>query len=116
MLSTNFKEKIKDIASDEAFVFINWIKGTSTYGERFFYDVLIIRQLSFPRFFMRFSFANLLWNRLISIKSKLMNFNLNEKDIEKIPFHYKCKILNNNLVLVAKDFQYRAEGFSKEII
>lgn len=30
MLSTNFKEKIKDIASDEAFVFINWIKGTST--------------------------------------------------------------------------------------
>lgn len=58
MLSTNFKEKIKDIASDEAFVFINWIKGTSTYGERFFYDVLIIRQLSFPRFFMRFSFAN----------------------------------------------------------
>lgn len=65
---------------------------------------------------MRFSFANLLWDRLISIKSKLMNFNLNEKDIEKIPFHYKCKILNNNLVLVAKDFQYRAEGFSKEII
>lgn len=116
MLSTNFKEKIKDIASDEAFVFINWIKGTSTYGERFFYDVLIIRQLSFPRFFMRFSFANLLWNRLISIKSKLMNFNLNEKDIEKIPFHDKCKILNNNLVLVAKDFQYHAEGFSKEII
>ena len=45
-----------------------------------------------------------------------MNFNLNEKDIEKIPFHDKCKILNNNLVLVAKDFQYRAERFFKEIL
>ena len=52
----------------------------------------------------------------MSIISKLNNLNLNEKDIEKILFHDKSKILNNNPVLMARNLQYREEGFFKEII
>ena len=43
MLSSNFKDKGKDfIASDQAFTFINGIKGTPTCWEKVLFDVLAL--------------------------------------------------------------------------
>ena len=40
MLSSNFKDKVKDfIASDQAFTFMNGIKGTPAYLKKFLFDV-----------------------------------------------------------------------------
>ena len=55
---------------------------------------------------MILSSADLRWNELISIIAKLNNLKLSEKDIEKIPYHDRCKLLNSNPVLVASHLQY----------
>ena len=40
MLSSNFKDKVNDfIANDQAFTFINGIKGTPAYWEKVLFDV-----------------------------------------------------------------------------
>ena len=51
MLSSNFKDKVKDvIASDQAFTFMNGIKGTPSYW-KFLFDVLaMVKQLGCPTF------------------------------------------------------------------
>ena len=52
MLSSNFNEKVKEfIASDQAFTFMNSIKGTLAYWKKFLFDVLaILKQLGVPTF------------------------------------------------------------------
>ena len=41
---------------------------------------------------------------------------MSEEDIEKIPYHDRCRLLNNNPVLVARHFQYRVECFFRQIV
>ena len=56
------------------------------------------------------------WNELISIIAKLNNLKLSEEDIKKIPYHYRCKLLKSNPVLVARHFQYRVECFFRQTV
>lgn len=46
------------------------------------------------------------WNELISVTSKLHNFNRSDKDNEKKTYNDRCKMLNSNPVLVARHFKY----------
>ena len=73
MLSSNFNEKVKEfIASDQAFTFMNSIKGTPAFSKKFLFDVLaMVKQLGVPTFFMTLSSADLKWNELVSIINKL---------------------------------------------
>ena len=59
MLSRNFKESVKSfVAKDEAYNFINTIKGTPAYWKRFIFEVLaMVKQLDLPTFFMTLSCA-----------------------------------------------------------
>ena len=53
MLSSNFNEKVKEfIASDEAFTFMNSMKGTPAYWKTFLFDVLVM--LGVPSFLWHF--------------------------------------------------------------
>ena len=53
MLSSNFNEKVKEfIASDEAFTFMNSMKGTPAYWKTFLFDVLLM--LGVPSFLWHF--------------------------------------------------------------
>ena len=65
---------------------------------------------------MTLSCADLRWKELISIISKLNRSDLSEEEIENLDYFEKCKILNENPVLLARQFQYRVEIFFKEII
>ena len=67
MLSRNFKETVQHfIASDEAFSFMNTVKGTPAYWKKFLHEVLaIVKQLGLPTFFLALSCADLRWNKLI---------------------------------------------------
>ena len=73
MLSHNFSDTVKSfIANDEAYHFMNTIKGTPAYWKRFLYEVLaMVKQLRIPTFFMKLSCADLHWNELIFIIAKL---------------------------------------------
>ena len=118
MLSANFKDTVKSfIAKDEGYSFMNTVKGTPAYWQRFLFEVLaMVKQLGLPTFFLTLSCADLRWNELVSIISKLNGLNLSEEDIEALSYFDRCKILNSNPVLLARHFQYRVEVFFKEIV
>ena len=118
MLSRNFKESVKSfVAKDEAYNFMNTIKGTPAYWKRFLFEVLaMVKQLGLPTVFMTLSCADLRWNELVSIMSKLNGLNLSEDDIKNLDYFKRCEILNNNPVLLSRHFQYRVEVYFKEII
>ena len=88
MLSKNFKDTVKQfIASDDAFRFMNSIKGTPAYWEKLLREVLaMVKQLGLPTFFLTLSCADLRWNELISIISKLNKPSLNEEEIKSLAY------------------------------
>ena len=76
----------------------------------------MVKQLGLPTFFMTLSCADLRWNELVSIISKLNGKTLSDAEIQNLSYFERCKILNMNPVLLAKHFQYRVETFFKEIV
>ena len=86
MLGRNFKEKVKEfIATDKAFSFMNCIKGTPAYWKKFLYEVLaMVKQLRVLTFFLTLSCADLRWDELISIISKLSHLNLTDSGITNL--------------------------------
>jgi len=73
MLSRNFKDTVKQfIASDKAFSFMSDMKGTLAYWKKFLHEVLsMVKQLGPPNFFLTLSCADLRWNELVRIISRL---------------------------------------------
>ena len=76
----------------------------------------MVKQLGIPTFFMTLSCADLRWNELIGIISKLNSLNLSDNDINNMSYQERCDTLNKNPVLVARHFQYRVEIFFKVIV
>ena len=76
----------------------------------------MVKQLGLPTYFMTLSCADLRWNELVSIISKLIGENLTDEQINNMTYFERCDYLNSNPVLLAKHFQYRVEVFFKEII
>ena len=115
MLSKNFKATVHQfIAQDKVYSFISSIKGTAAYWKNILFGVLeMVKQLGIPTFFMTLSCADLRWNELIGIISKLNSLNLNGNDISSMSYQETCDTLNKNPVLVARYFQYREEFFLK---
>ena len=68
------------------------------------------------KIFLTLSCADLIWNELTSIISKLNGLNISEEDINQMSYHERCDALNKNPVLVVRQFQYRVELFFKTII
>ena len=56
MVKNNFEEAIKSfVASDNAFSFIRWVKGTPEYWKLFLYDVLaMVKKLGIPNIFWNY--------------------------------------------------------------
>jgi len=105
MMSANYKERVRAfIASDDAFTFMNTLKGTPAYWKRFLFEVLaMVKQLGLPTFFMTLSCADLRWNELVEIITKLQGNDISEEDYQR------TEILNSNPVLLARHFQYRIQ-------
>ena len=118
MLSSNINEKIKEfITSDQAFTFMNSIKGTPAYWKKFLFNVLaMVKRLGVATFFMTISSADLKWNGLVLIINRLQRLDLSEENIRNLSFQDRCRLLNSNIVVVAKHFQYRVAVFLKGVI
>ena len=119
MLGKNFKETVKNfIASDKAFSFMNAIKGSPQFWKRFLLEVMaMVKQLGPPTFFLTLSCADLRWNELIKIISKLKNGReMSDEEVNNLSYFERCELLNSNPVLLARHFQYRVEAFFKEIL
>ena len=98
MLSRDFKETVQQfIASDEAFSFMNTIKGTPAYWKKSLHEVLaMVKQLGLPTFFFTLSCADLRWNELISKILKLEGSVLSEDEIQDLSYQNRCKLLNKS--------------------
>ena len=118
MLSNNFSDTVKSfIAKNEGFNFMNSVKGTPAYWKKFLFEILaMVKQLGLPTFFITLSCADLRWNELLTIISRLKGENFSEEDINNISYFERCRYLNLNPVLLARHFQYRVEVFFKDII
>ena len=57
---------------------------------------------------MTLSCADLRWNELVEIITKLQGQTLSEEEIENMNYFERTKILNSNPVLLARHFQYRS--------
>ena len=76
----------------------------------------MVKQLGLPTFFMTLSCADLHWNELVEIISKLQGRTLSDDEIENLNYYDRTNILNSNPVLLMRHFQYRVETFFKEIV
>ena len=117
-LSQNFKETVNSlIANDNAFNFMNNLKGTPAYWKRFLLEVLaMVKQLGLPTYFMTLSCADLRWNELVDIIKKLKGQKCSEEEIKNMNYMERTTVLQSNPVLLARHFQYRVENFFKYIV
>ena len=98
------------IFSDQAYYFMKNIPGSPAYWKNFlFHLVAMIKQLGPPAWWITFSCADLCWNEIYKILSKLKGHEMSDTVIEQMTNDEKCKMLNSNPVVVAKHFQYRLE-------
>ena len=118
MFSNNFKETVRQfVSNDKAFGFMSTIKGTPAYWKKFLQEVLaMVKQLGPPTFFLTLSCADLRWNDLVSIISKLKGSEMSDEKLNLLSYEERCRLLNSNPVLVARHFQYRVESFFKHIL
>ena len=116
-ISQNFKETISGlIANDDAYNFMNQLKGTPAYWKRFLFEVLaIVKQLGLPTYFMTLSCADLRWNELVDIIQKLKGEEMTKEEIEDMNYMERTATLQSNPVFLARHFQYCVENFFKYI-
>ena len=117
-LSKNFKTTIQQfIAQDKAYSFMSSIKGTPAYWKNYLFEVLaMVKQVGIPTFFMTLTCADLRWNELVEIISKLNRLDFSDDVIRNMTYQERCNTLNKNPVLVARHFQYRVEIFFEVIV
>ena len=73
----------------------------------------MVKQLGIPTFFLTLSCADLRWNEILAIIRKL---NEADFDISSLSYHDRCKLLNENPVVIARHFQYRVKISSKSFV
>ena len=84
LLSKYFKESVKSfVVNDEALVLIIPLKVRQHTGN-LFQVLAIVKKLGLATFFMTLSCADLTWNGLVSIITKLNGLNLSQEDISNI--------------------------------
>ena len=93
------------IFSDQAYYFMKNIPGSPAYQKTFLFDVLaMIKQLEPPTWWMTFSCADLRWNEIYKILSKLRGREMRDAEIANMTYNEKCKMLNSNPVNCSKAF------------
>ena len=103
--------------SDQAYYFMKNIPGLPAYWKTFLFDVVAMtKQLGPPTRWMTFLCADLRWNEIYNILSKLKGKEMSDAEIAELTYDEKCRMLNSNPVVVAKHFQYRLECLFKDIL
>ena len=98
---------------------MNSTKGTPAYWKTFLNEFLVmVKRLGLPMLNLILSCADLRWNELVSLVFIIIinNLNLSEEEVQNLPYQERFKLFNMNPVLVARHFQFRVDGFFKEIL
>ena len=105
------------IFKDQAYLFLRGIPGSPPYWQKFMYEVIaMVQQLGIPTWFLTLSCADLRWNELFHILSRIKGENITDEEIDNLSYNEKCSLLNLNPVIVAKHFQHKVETFFKDVL
>ena len=105
------------ISQDQAYLFLRQIPGCPPYWQKFTYEVVaMVKQLGIPTWFMTLSCAGLRWPELFQIIARTNGKNTTDEEVKTLSYDGRCRLLNLNLVIVAKHFQYKVETFFTEIL
>ena len=112
------KQSVKNlIFKDQAYLFLRGIPGSPPYWQKFMYEVIaMVQQLGIPTWFLTLSCADLRWNELFHILSRIKGENITDEEIDNLSYNEKCSLLNLNPVIVAKHFQHKVETFFKDVL
>ena len=115
-VGSNYKESIRYIVrSDQAFYFMNSIKGSPAYWKKFQLEILaMIKQLSCPSFFITLPCADLHWEEIPKIIAAANGHSFSSDELKTLDYFEKCKFLNANPILLARHFQHLVTIFLKQ--
>ena len=71
----------------------------------------MVKQLGVSTYFLTLSCADLRWDELPYIINKLNNLGLTEEELKNLSYQARTELLNSNLVLIARHFQYKVQDF-----
>ena len=78
---------------------MNVIKGTPAYWKKFLLELwTMVKPLGILTFLLTLSCADLQWNELISIISKLNGLNISAEDINQMSYHERCETLKMKIL------------------
>ena len=96
---------------DYAYRFLKNVRGSPAYLQRVMYDVLGIRQLGIPTWFLTLSAADMQWPDVIQTIARQYGTTLTDEGMKTISFEQKSKQFRQNPVTTAKHFQYHLNFF-----
>jgi len=107
--STSVAELLK---TDQAYKFLQNVRGSPPYWQKVFYDVLaMVRQDGCPTWFVSLSAADMHWPELLTLIEWQRGRQLSEQDVSQLSWDEKCDILRSNTVTAARQFNYRVDKF-----
>ena len=87
------------------------VKGTSACCKQSLYCVLVVtKQLGTSPYFLTLSWADLRWEQsLQTYINKLNKLRPSQNELENLSYQERFNFLNNNPLLLARNFQYNVE-------
>ena len=105
------------ILKDTAYKFLHHIRGTPSYWQRVFHDVLAMqRQIGIPTWFLTLSAADMQWPDVIISIAAQHGRSFTEEDVAKMDWNEKTTWLRTNPVTAARHFQHRLDAFFSIVI
>ena len=107
-MQVNYAERVKHfVSNDPGLLYINQIKGTSTYQKKVSKrNVRNGQTMRMSNNLLTLSCADLRLDELAEIISKLNSLCVSHKDVKGLNYFESCNILNSNAKLLACHFQY----------
>ena len=111
-------ERMRNIIfKDEAYRFLQPVRGTPPYWQKIMYDLLAaIKQLGIFTWFLTLSAADLRWNDTIQSIARQYCQVLTDEQVNKMSWDVKCKWLRENPVTAARHFEFRLDKLFKDVI
>uniref|UniRef100_A0A1X7VH10 Helitron helicase-like domain-containing protein n=1 Tax=Amphimedon queenslandica TaxID=400682 RepID=A0A1X7VH10_AMPQE len=96
------------VRKDKAYRFMKNVRGSPTYYQKTFYDLLaMVRQLGTPNWFFTVSAADLRWPDLIQVIARQYCKFYTDEQVKNLSFEERCYLVKQNPIAAARHFHYR---------
>ena len=105
------------IQTEQAYKFLNNIKGSPAYWQHELYDVLaMLHSLGIPTWFFTLSAADLHWPKMIQAVALQLGRRLSRDDVLKMSIAHRSTYLQQNSITGVCTFQHRLQSFFSQYL